>query len=573
TQSAAQASELEQQVANLQASLNRTREEAASVTAGHAAEAAQLRTRLDEALTHTRELEQAADEARAAHADAERLRDELREQLRASQARMNELERASQSTSDAASAEAARLADELARTREDLEQATRREQSAQQRAHELATTLAGEQEQVHDLRTLADGSRAALADCEQRLSAATAELTSLRARIATLSAADTASSQAAREGAEALAQTRARAEALAAEAELARSTIADLQASLSKSEAALAQAREELASARADLDAARAELDTLRAELAASRASLADAAQRQSADSVSSSEHERTIADLRDQLARAGEATADLQARIEDSQQSLAARDEALRVLAQRLKSAETRAADAEARADSAESTAPNNARSHDEQWVELRRSRLRRQRDLILAQSRKLAGAKAAIAKRREQYEEVIAQRQKIAAAAAALAEERKAHQAKAGRSHAAVWVLSIVASLAVIFSMAWAIAGQVAPSVFAARAVIEADAKGGTLAQDDLLSWTANHEKLAEDPQFFNLAGERFAQRAMSDLATPAAVMKRTKADMSIMTDRAGVLTIELRGVGRERTERELETLSLAMVALANA
>ncbi|MFN5958551.1 MAG: hypothetical protein ACK462_11525, partial [Planctomyces sp.] len=187
----------------------------------------------------------------------------------------------------------------------------------------------------------------------------------------------------------------------------------------------------------------------------------------------------------------AGEATADLQARIEDSQQSLAARDEALRVLAQRLKSAETRAADAEARADSAESTAPNNARSHDEQWVELRRSRLRRQRDLILAQSRKLAGAKAAIAKRREQYEEVIAQRQKIAAAAAALAEERKAHQAKAGRSHAAVWVLSIVASLAVIFSMAWAIAGQVAPSVFAARAVIEADAKGGTLAQDDLLSW----------------------------------------------------------------------------------
>jgi chromosome segregation ATPase len=576
-QSSAQADTLEQQVADLHASLHRTRDEAASITAGHAAEAVQLRTRLDEALAHTRELEQARAEALEAHTDAERLRSELREQLRASQSRISELEHTSQNANAAASEQAARIADELARTREELEQATQREQSAQHRAEELASALAREQEQVHDLRTTADGSRTALADCQQRLTDATAELASLRARVASHDAADAAGTESARENAAAIADLQSRVNTLCADLDAARTTITQLQADLSRSESSLAQARADLASARADLDAARAELDTTRADLSASRTSLADAVRQQSAASADQGEHERALTDLRDQIARAGEATADLQARVDESQRALGARDDALRVLAQRLKSAEARAADAEASANaSAEASAtsaPGSPRSHDEEWVELRRARLRRQRDLILAQSRKLSGAKAAIAKRREQYEEVIAQRQKIASAAAALAEERKSLQAKAGRSHAAVWVLSIVASLAVIFSMAWAVAGQVAPSVFAARAVIEADAKGGTLAKDDLLAWTANHEKLAEDPQFYNLASERFAQRAMSDMASPAAVMQRTKSDLSIMTDRAGVLTIELRGTGRERTERQLETLSLAMVALANA
>ena len=65
------------------------------------------------------------------------------------------------------------------------------------------------------------------------------------------------------------------------------------------------------------------------------------------------------------------------------------------------------------------------------------------------------------------------------------------------------------------------------------------------------------------------------RFAARGMPELATPGAVTARFKVggDLTYMTDKAGHLTLELRGQGSERTARELETFALAAVALANA
>jgi hypothetical protein len=119
----------------------------------------------------------------------------------------------------------------------------------------------------------------------------------------------------------------------------------------------------------------------------------------------------------------------------------------------------------------------------------------------------------------------------------------------------------------------MAWAVATKMAPATYAVRTTIVADGKGRIPTEDELKAWTAAHERLFDDPQFMQLAAERCSQRGIKDLSNAPAVAARLKSDFSYHTDAAGKLTFELRGQGAERTTRELETLTLAAVATANA
>jgi hypothetical protein len=126
---------------------------------------------------------------------------------------------------------------------------------------------------------------------------------------------------------------------------------------------------------------------------------------------------------------------------------------------------------------------------------------------------------------------------------------------------------------TVALVGALAWGVAQQVAPAVFAARAELVADGKGRDLTEQELAMWTQSHKALAEDPQVMAAAAENFARRGMPSLGMATAVKQRCATDLYVHSDKPGSLSFELRAPGADRAARELETFLSAVIAVANA
>ncbi|MGD9690287.1 MAG: hypothetical protein AB7K52_12875 [Phycisphaerales bacterium] len=261
---------------------------------------------------------------------------------------------------------------------------------------------------------------------------------------------------------------------------------------------------------------------------------------------------------------------ADLQSRLETSEHSaarltrqLAERDETLREVVHRLREAEEQA---EARAAEPAPVADDSAINS----VALRRARLARYKRLLAAQSGKIVKARAALQKRAAECEAVLAQRSRLADEAAALAEQRRKIEQRSAKSQAAAVMLYAMLTILAVGGSAWALARQIAPATFAARAEISADGKGRTLLPEELAGWSSQMTALAQDPQVMAAAAENFARRGFVDLGTTSAVKQRFSS-LYTQSDKPGTMTLEVKGQGAERTARELETFLSALLSVA--
>lgn len=201
---------------------------------------------------------------------------------------------------------------------------------------------------------------------------------------------------------------------------------------------------------------------------------------------------------------------------------------------------------------------------------------RLRLMRSLLQEQGEKLRGASEAIRERYETAEQVLSQRDQLAKARASVQtihDKLGKLQAKAAVGKAASVMLYVVAALGGLAGLSWAVAGQIAPSTYAARAIVNADTKSRQTSDDQLAEWQRFIESQVKDPRMMELAAERMARAGIVSLSTPGQLSQRVEADL--MTDSAmpGNLKIELRGGGKAKTVRELETFVTALVSQANA
>jgi len=387
------------------------------------------------------------------------------------------------------------------------------------------------------------------------------------------------------------------------------------QARLQEANAALASKQEELTAAREHLEAIRAQATAQMESFDRQMAAKLAQAQR---------EHETALADaLAASLATTSlqasdastQATCDaaklgaLQHNVEDLQRELIAtqamldqREEALRVLAQRLLNGEERTVQAGAELDGlsreVRTLREENARLSDELSAAVaaaseakvhkrssnlapefvddfnahRRKRLVAMRTALSVQMRKLFAAKSAIERKSQQCEEVLAARKALSETSQRVESERKRLERLAARNKSAQFVFFCLASLVVISALAWQIGGQLVPATYAVRASLKAEVVGREMRADEVAEWTSSHQKLVSDPEVLALAASRFAQRGMAALGTAAQLKQRFDADLTVLPEAAGRLTMELRGQGKERTQRELETFILAIAASAN-
>jgi hypothetical protein len=338
----------------------------------------------------------------------------------------------------------------------------------------------------------------------------------------------------------------------------AERAIAELRAQLQqvqnqKSEAArasddlLTQAHAERAILHAQIEELQVSLATATAAAAAATAAAAHATANPGQSDPADAER---IAFLERQLAASAEQTGEMEATIAK--------------LAERLKQEVQQRREVQDRSD-------NGVFADRARWTQDRAERLRMHRRLRRQQIVQLREAGEVLRKRFEICEQVLTQRAQLAAAHQVIQETQKkqASQRAVGRAATVMGHGTIV--LAILAGLSWAVAGQVAPGKFAARAVLEADGKGRELSTEELKEWQKFHEEMLTDPLFAGKVAEHMKRFAMGPLAEAGAVAERLKTDMSFESARPGVLTVELRGDGPERTARELNAVTTKLAAEA--
>ena len=238
----------------------------------------------------------------------------------------------------------------------------------------------------------------------------------------------------------------------------------------------------------------------------------------------------------------------------------------ALASLSQRASEAAKRAEALQRRVDELELT------PRDDAWTGLRRERLRRQRALLREQSTKLRRATKALRDRLDQVEQVLSRRAELAEAYQAVADAEGRLSRREARNGSVLLVCAIVTIIGVLGALSWFISGVVNPGVHAATATVVADAGNRKLTEADKTGWQAYIEGLLADPAFLESVADRMKRRGIATLATAGAMRSLVTQDLDIQSPESGVVQFELRGEGRSRMERVMDTYVVALASTAN-
>lgn len=201
---------------------------------------------------------------------------------------------------------------------------------------------------------------------------------------------------------------------------------------------------------------------------------------------------------------------------------------------------------------------------------------RLRVMRSLLEEQAQKLHEASEAVRGRYAQAEQVLAQRDQLAVARTAIvATQGKLQklQARAAIGKAGVAMFYFVGAMAGLAGLSWAVSAQIAPERYAAQAVIHAETGGRQTSDDQFVEWQRYLESEVKDPRFHEVAAERMSRAGIISLASPGQLAQRLDKDFIAESAVPGTFRFELKGEGKAKTVRELDTFITALVSQANA
>lgn len=204
---------------------------------------------------------------------------------------------------------------------------------------------------------------------------------------------------------------------------------------------------------------------------------------------------------------------------------------------------------------------------------VARRDQRVQLMRRLVREQADKVRKGGEALRRRYEQTEQVLKHRAELASARQRIIEAEQRLQSSKAKTKSSVLMLSAVATVAILGGLSWALAQQLAPARFMATSMIAADGRGRELNAKELAEWEAYHKKVLSDPRFHQMAGERYARVGMAELSSPAAVKQLIDTRVNADQRNPGEMVLTMTGYGSTRTERELDVLTVAFTAQANA
>ena len=439
--------------------------------------------------------------------------------------------------------QASQLQAALSAARQQASQTLAALQECTRRAEKAEDDAAGLRLELDDTRTKSADSGT---DFERRLAEASGQAQSLRQQCAMLESRERQLSSAVDDLRSQLAaanDARAEAERCAAEAARSASQNQDTQTLLASLESSLAQAR-------TTADAATSLAQSREKELADARVILDDTRAQLDQNLKDTQELETILDQLRDRL------------RVE------AARCE---TFAQRIAELEAHPAAAGASpAAPAASSAPGPqitiVQGDHTQIEPVRRGRLKVAARLARDRARKIRKAGEALATRFEQCEMVLSMRQDVLASKRAVDAAHKQITSREGRGKSTAAAFFMACAAAILGGVAWLGAGQLAPEIYLAKATLSADSRERKLTDGELEEWRNFHRTMLDDPRFLQFAAERMAKQGIASLSTPGSLKDRLRADLTTYDNVPGELTLQMKGIGKEKLERDLQAIAVA-------
>lgn len=200
------------------------------------------------------------------------------------------------------------------------------------------------------------------------------------------------------------------------------------------------------------------------------------------------------------------------------------------------------------------------------------RQARLKRYKKLLQVQARKIVAAQAALQKRHTDCEQILSQRARIVAQSEDVTRREKRLANSKVRTGAAAALTYCVATLGLVAGLSWEVSKRVWPGTYVSRAVLEAETRDRRVSPEQVVQWQSDMEQLVHDPRLMEVVAERMKRRGIESLSSAADVRSMVQDTVYTQSSQPGVLEIEHRGEGRERSQMELDTLVTAFKSVAD-
>jgi chromosome segregation ATPase len=330
-----------------------------------------------------------------------------------------------------------------------------------------------------------------------------------------------------------------------------RQRIAELEASIERLTQEISNESAKSASLSAELDA-KPEIDP--EELTAINAELAKAQERAQLAEEKLEETSGVLVELREQLASGDEQLAKENARIEELESQSTELFQTIEQLEGEIEAA-------------------NSAPKVDaDEWALSRRTRLKKMRRILHGDAEKIRLATDALQTRYEQCEQVLTKRAELAQAYEAIASAQKKYQTREVRSGVFLGLIGIAAITLVLAATSWFVSGRITPGMYAAQVTVAAASGDSQLGEADLELWESYITDLAKDPRFLEIAAERMKRRGISQFAVAGELGKEMEQSFDLVSSAPGTIVMEYRGNGAQRSQRILDTVSVALASAAN-
>ncbi|MEL7485257.1 MAG: hypothetical protein AAFN41_13020, partial [Planctomycetota bacterium] len=184
-----------------------------------------------------------------------------------------------------------------------------------------------------------------------------------------------------------------------------------------------------------------------------------------------------------------------------------------------------------------------------------------------------KLQRYEAVLDDRAAEADQILAQRREVARAASAVQAREKKLASVQARNKTMTASFFVMAGIAILGVLSFAVADHVAPATYAATAEVEIDSRGRELSADEVDEWQRYMSGLLTDPGLLEIASDRMRKRGLVSLARAPDLKDRLEQDLTSTKPAPGRLTLELVGEGSGPTRRALETYVVSLVAQSNA
>lgn len=201
------------------------------------------------------------------------------------------------------------------------------------------------------------------------------------------------------------------------------------------------------------------------------------------------------------------------------------------------------------------------------------RRARLQRVRKALRDRAVKLQRYEAVLDDRANEADQILSQRREVSRAASAVQARERKLAAMQARNRTMSASFFVVAAIAILGVLSFAVADHVAPATYAATAEIEIDGRGRDLSADEVDEWQRYIAGLLTDPGLLEIASDRMRKRGLLSLARAPELRARLEQDLTTATPDQGRLVLELVGEGSGPTRRALDTYVISLVAQSNA